>query len=134
MRYFRDRHVITQPHVARIEGGGVAEFGRGFGEFAVLDVVPGKDAVGEGVADGVAGKLVADLRSLLASSGCLFGFGFFVGRGGGGGQVVQVPSVRLRGVRGCGFALRRKERAHRLRAVAWNVMAESSGPTGTGKR
>ena len=36
-----DGNVITYPHVAWIEGIGVAEFRRGFGEFAVLDVVPG---------------------------------------------------------------------------------------------
>ena len=79
-------HVIAQPQVARIEGGGVPEFGRGLCEFVVLDVVPGKYTMGQSVADRIAGKLVG----IFAGSLLFFsGFEFLIGRGGGGGQGVQ---------------------------------------------
>ena len=77
--------VIAHPHIALIERRGVAEFGDGVFEFAVLDVVPRQDAVGQSAAHGVAGKLVGIVVGFLFR----FRFDLFVGGRGRRGQVVQ---------------------------------------------
>ena len=83
---FQHRHVIAQPHVALVESGGVGEFGRGFVKLAVLDVVPGEDAVGERTADRVSGQEIGILpRSPLFS----LRFEFLVRGSGRGSQRVQ---------------------------------------------
>ena len=80
-------NVIANPHVVRVEGVGVAELRGGFGEFAVLDVVPGKDTMGGSVADRVVGE---EVRILIVLFRLLFGFNFLIGRCGRGGQRVQL--------------------------------------------
>src|ERR1700726_3082011 len=62
---FEDGNVITYTPVAWIDDDGVAEFRRGLGEFAVLDVVPGEDTMGDTVADRVVGKQVRILSVLF---------------------------------------------------------------------
>jgi len=51
------REVVTNPHVSLVEDGRAAELRDGLVEFSVLDMIPGQDSVGEGVADCRGGKL-----------------------------------------------------------------------------
>ena len=89
---FQHRDVIAQPHIAGIEFGSIFEFAYSVSEFSVLNVVPGKDAMGQCIAHGVAGKLIGILvGSLFFSSS----FEFLVGRGGRRGQVMQCLEAGL---------------------------------------
>ena len=111
-------NVVAQPHVALIEGRGIASFVGSVGEFAMLDVVPGENAVGEGVADGVGGKL-SESAIIAWRSWLLLGFELFCRRRWELRPARAKSSVRRRGARGCGIALQRKRRARQPRAEAW---------------
>jgi len=126
MRYFSTARV-TDPHIALVEGSGIAQFFRSRIELAMLQVVPGQGTVGD---------LVTRSRHQRSLSWSAFFSAFFFGFDGSAGlgsrcQRLQFAQAGFAAVGNSGLDPATNARASVSR-IGFKMIAPSFGPTGTG--